>query len=52
MITTSRNRFIGSHVTATVKRALIAEARRRAMSVSALIYQILRTALNVRDTER
>jgi len=41
MITTDRNQFIAGHVTKKVKKILGEEARKRQMSVSALIYKIL-----------
>ena len=45
ILLTDRDEFIGSHVTWLVKEALQAEAQKRGISVSALIFTILRSKL-------
>ena len=42
MITTERSKLIGSHVTKEVRDALREEATRLKVSVSRLVYEILR----------
>lgn len=45
MITTSRNKLIGGHVTLDVKKALVSEAGKQEISVSILIYRVLSSYL-------
>ena len=41
MITSDRNKFLAAHVTAPVKQALRAEAAKRDISVSRLVFELL-----------
>lgn len=49
MMACDRYLFVGGYVTEDVKKALIAEARRRRMSRSRLIHEILKKELNVQE---
>lgn len=51
MITSERKHFVGFHVTWDVRERLRVEASRRSMSVSGLVYLIVREALGIRTNE-
>lgn len=51
MMTTSRNMFVGSHVTKPVKTALIEEAAHKGISVSRLVYRILLKHFKIQEPE-
>lgn len=45
MIRSDRNKFLAAHVTAPVKAALRAEAAKRGVSVSRLVFELLTSKL-------
>ena len=52
MITTDRNVWLGSHVTQKIKDDFRAEADRRKMSMSALVFQVLEQWLQIGPLEQ
>lgn len=51
MWTSFRSEFVGSHVTVKVKRALVRRAQQEGLSVSRLVYRLLKDALKIKDEE-
>lgn len=48
MITTDRNEFLGAHVTPAVKDALKEEAKKEDLSVSMLVFKLLKLSLRAK----